>query len=165
MKSQSHQLIEQIVDNLIHTHPLLSKGFTRSIRTRTNLNPGSMFIVGLLKKNGMLSMSEIGNRLSMPKPHVTAHIDKLIAEGMVERQYSTRDRRIINIVLTQKGIEDFDAIKRELTLDFSERISKINEDKLEELVLSTKLVRDTLSQIMTDTTVEKENETEIDNKI
>lgn len=150
MTPESQLLIERIVDNLIHTQPLLSKGFTRSIRTRTNLNPGTLYVIGLLKKNGTLSMSEIGSRLAMPKPHVTAHIDKLIAEGMVERNYSMQDRRIINISLTAKGIEDFEAIKKELTKDFRERVGRINEEKLMELVEATRLVRETLAQIMTE---------------
>lgn len=150
MTPESQLLIERIVDNLIHTQPLLSKGFTRSIRTRTNLNPGTLYVIGLLKKNGTLSMSEIGSRLAMPKPHVTAHIDKLIAEGMVERNYSMQDRRIINISLTAKGIEDFEAIKKELTKDFRERVGRINEEKLVELVEATRLVRETLAQIMTE---------------
>lgn len=150
MTPESQLLIERIVDNLIHTQPLLSKGFTRSIRTRTNLNPGTLYVIGLLKKNGTLSMSEIGSRLAMPKPHVTAHIDKLIAEGMVERNYSIQDRRIINISLTAKGIKDFEAIKKELTKDFRERVGRINEEKLVELVEATRLVRETLAQIMTE---------------
>lgn len=148
MNPNTNALIEKIVENLIHTHPLLSKGFTRSIRTRTNLNPGSIFIIGVLKKHGVLSMSEIGCKLSMPKPHVTAQIDKLIAEEMVERLYDPRDRRIINIRLTDKGLEDFEAIKQELILDFKERVSRVDEEKLGILAESTQVVRDILTDIM-----------------
>jgi len=142
--------IDKIIENLIYLHPLLSKSLTRSIRLKTNLNPGSLYILGMLCKYEMLSMSEIGCKLSMPKPHVTAQVDKLILEEMVERIFDPQDRRIINIRMTEKGKEDFIAIKLEVTKDMRERIQKIEPSKLAVLSDSTQYVRDILSDIMID---------------
>ncbi|MFT3751379.1 MAG: MarR family transcriptional regulator [Paludibacter sp.] len=150
MTNISEVSIDKIIENLIHIHPLLSKGLTRSIRAKTNLNPGSLFVIGVLSKHNMLSMSEIGCKLSMPKPHVTAQIDKLIAEGMVERLFDPNDRRIINIKMTEKGKEDFKAIKAELSRDLRERIEKLEEQKMITLFESTQQVRNILSEIMDD---------------
>jgi DNA-binding MarR family transcriptional regulator len=141
---------DKIIENLIYLHPLISKSLTRSIRAKTNLNPGSLYILGMLSKYEMLSMSEIGCKLSMPKPHVTAQVDKLIAEEMVERLFDSHDRRIINIRLTEKGKEDFIAIKQEVSQDMRERIEKLDKQKLNTLSNSTQLVRDILSEILTD---------------
>ncbi|MEI6754949.1 MAG: MarR family transcriptional regulator [Paludibacter sp.] len=143
--------IDRIIENLIYLHPLLSKSLTRSIRSKTNLNPGSLYILGMLSKHEILSMSEIGCKLSMPKPHVTAQVDKLIAEEMVERLFDPTDRRIVNIRMTEKGKEDFKAIKQEVSQDMRERITKLDEQKLKSLFDSTQVVRDILSDIMTDT--------------
>lgn len=143
--------IDRIIENLIYLHPLLSKSLTRSIRAKTSLNPGSLYILGMLSKHEILSMSEIGCKLSMPKPHVTAQVDKLIAEEMVERLFDPLDRRIVNIRMTSKGIEDFIAIKQEVSRDMRERIEKLDEEKLNALYDSTQVVRDILSDIMTDT--------------
>lgn len=142
--------IDRIIENLIYLHPLLSKSLTRSIRSKTNLNPGSLYILGMLSKHEILSMSEIGCKLSMPKPHVTGQVDKLIAEEMVERLFDPNDRRIVNIRMTDKGKEDFKAIKQEVSQDMRERIEKLDEHKLKTLFDSTQMVRDILSDIMTD---------------
>jgi DNA-binding MarR family transcriptional regulator len=142
--------IDRIIENLIYLHPLLSKSLTRSIRAKTNLNPGSLYILGMLSKYDMLSMSEIGCKLSMPKPHVTAQVDKLIGEEMVERLFDPNDRRIINIRLTEKGKEDFIEIKLQVSQDLRERIEKLDLQKLNVLSNSTQLVRDILSEILTD---------------
>ena len=143
--------IDRIIENLIYLHPLLSKSLTRSIRAKTNLNPGSLYILGMLSKNEILSMSEIGCKLSMPKPHVTGQVDKLIAEEMVERIFDPNDRRIVNIRMTEKGKRDFKAIKLEVSQDMRQRIEKLDELKLKTLFDSTQVVRDILSDIMTDT--------------
>lgn len=153
MNEYPEMYISKIIENLIHIHPLLSKGITRSIRTKTNLNPGSLYIIGLLSKYEMLSMSEIGSKLSMPKPHVTAHIDKLITEGMVERILDTNDRRIIHIRLTAKGRKDFETIKMELSQELRQRITELSTDKLNELYNSSNQVREILTEIMQDSII------------
>ncbi len=140
--------IDQIVENLIYIHPLLSKSITRSIRTKTNLNPGSLFILGLLTRHEVLSMSEIGCKLSMPKPHVTAQIDKLIAERMVERLYDANDRRIINIKLSDKGRKDFEEIKLDVSQDMRERIETLDVEKLDVLYKSSTNLREILTSIL-----------------
>jgi DNA-binding MarR family transcriptional regulator len=142
--------IDKIIENLIYLHPLLSKSLTRSMRAKTSLNPGSLYILGILSRHEILSMSEIGCKLSMQKPHVTAQIDKLIAEEMVERLFDPNDRRIINIKLTEKGKEDFKTIKQDISKDMREQIEKLDEQKLTLLSDSTQQVRDILSEIMTD---------------
>jgi DNA-binding MarR family transcriptional regulator len=142
--------IDKIIENLIYLHPLLSKSLTRSIRSKTSLNPGSLYILGLLSKYEMLSMSEIGCKLSMPKPHVTAQVDKLIAEKMVERLFDPNDRRIVNIQMTEKGKEDLKFIKQEISKDMRERIEKLDKQRLNILSESTQQVRDILSEIMVD---------------
>ena len=150
MNDNENVSIDRIIENLIYLHPLLSKSLTRSIKTKTNLNPGSLYILGMLSKYEMLSMSEIGCKLSVPKPHVTAQVDKLITEEMVERLFDPNDRRIVNIRMTEKGKEDFIAIKQEVTKEMRDRIKKLDPKKLAILSDSTQLVRDILSEIMLD---------------
>ena len=150
MNNQEIVSIDKIIENLIYLHPLISKSLTRSIRTKSNLNPGSLYILGMLNKHKMLTMSEIGCKLSIPKPHVTAQVDKLIAEEMVERLFDTSDRRIINIRMTEKGKQDFIAIQHQISQDMRERIEKLDSKKLSTLFDSTLQVREILSEIMTE---------------
>jgi DNA-binding MarR family transcriptional regulator len=140
--------IDKIIENLFYIHPLLSKSLTRSIRIKSNLNPGTLYILGLLSRFEMLSMSEIGCKLSMPKPYVTIQVDKLIAENMVERLFDPKDRRIINIKLTLKGIEDFKSLKQEIGRELKQRIQTLPDQKIQMMLESSQLVRDLLSEIM-----------------
>jgi DNA-binding MarR family transcriptional regulator len=136
--------IDSAIENLISIHPLLTKAFNRSMRSKTNLNPGSLFVLGVLSRNGMLSMSEIGCRLSMPKPHITGLVDKLIAENLVERLYDPKDRRIVNVNITEKGMVDFNAIKHEISQELRQKMEKLDTETLETLSLASKQVKDIL---------------------
>ena len=136
--------IDSVIENLISIHPLLSKAFNKSMRSKTNLNPGSLFVLGVLSRNGILSMSEIGCKLSMPKPHITGLVDKLVAENLVERLYDPKDRRIVNVHITEKGILDFNAIKLEISQELRIKLEKLDVETLQTLSLASKQVKDIL---------------------
>ena len=142
--------IDSVIENLISIHPLLSKSFTRSIRSKTNLNPGSLYVLGALTRHGMLSMSEIGCKLSMPKPHVTGLVDKLISENLVERLYDPKDRRIVNVHITEKGVADFYAIKLEISQELRQKLQKLDTETLQVLSESTQHVKEILMKIVQD---------------
>jgi len=140
--------IDTAIENLISIHPLLSKSFTRSIRSKTNLNPGSLYVLGVLSRHGMLSMSEIGCKLAMPKPHITGLVDKLIAENLVERTYDPKDRRIVNVHITEKGAADFNAIKLEISQELRHKLEKLDANTLQILSESSQQVKDILTTIV-----------------
>lgn len=140
--------VEKIVDNLFFISPMVSKVLRHSIRTKTALNPVSWWVLKLVYRNEMLTMSEIGCRLQIPKPHVTAQIDKLIAENLVERLDDPNDRRIINIRLTEKGKENHDKIAQDVSEDMQQRIKQLDPQKIAELLESTQKVRAILNEIM-----------------
>jgi|YelNatPaOPRAMG01_1025707.scaffolds.fasta_scaffold10455_4 DNA-binding MarR family transcriptional regulator len=137
-------IIDKIVDNLTTLHPLISKSFSKHLRSKTNLNPGSLFVMGLLNKYQTLSMSDIGRKLSMPKPHVTVLVDKLIEEKLVERIPDTNDRRIINIHITPKGESQYKVIKNEITEEMRTKIRQLSDDQIRKLAEASETLKELL---------------------
>lgn len=152
MSEHENITINSIIENLIAIHPLLTKSFTRSIRTKTKstLSVGSLYVLAALTRHGMLSMSEIGCKLSMPKPHVTTLVDRLIAEEMVERLYDPKDRRIVNVKITEKGVADFNLIKLDISQEMRRSLELVDREKLELLAIASLQVKDILVNIISD---------------
>ena len=144
--------IDSIIENLISIHPLLTKSFTRSIRTKTktNLSVGSLYVLALLSRNNVLTMSDIGIKLSMPKPHVTSLVDRLIAEEMVERLYDPKDRRIVNVKITKKGIEDFNTIKLDISQEMRQSLQLLDHESLTLLSSASKQVKEILISMVSE---------------
>jgi len=140
--------IDLIAENLLSIHPLLFKSITKPLRNQTSITPGGMYVLGTLKRHGTLSMTEIGKYLSMPKPHVTVIIDKLIEEGYVERQSDPKDRRVVNILLTEKGSADFESIKLAISENLKVKLSSLNEGDQELLATATQQVKEILISIL-----------------
>ena len=140
--------IDSIADNLISIHPLLYKSIYRPMKHHSSITPGGMFVLGSLKRNGTLSMSDIGKCLAMPKPHITVIVDKLIEEGYVERQSDPKDRRVVNILLTKKGLKDFESIKLTISKNLKVKLSTLNDQELEILAIASQQVREILVSIL-----------------
>ena len=140
--------VDIIAENLIAIHPLLYKSLSKPLRTKTSVTPGGMFVMGRLKRHGTLSMSDIGRCLSMPKPHITVIVDRLIEEQYVERHSDPNDRRIINISLTEKGLSDFEDLKRVISETLKSKLVLLNEDEQERLSAASQQVKEILISIL-----------------
>ena len=93
-------------------------------------------------------MSEIGCKLSIPKPHTTVLVDRLIQEGLAERSYDERDRRIINIRLTNEGRAFYLDVKRAIGEKMRHYFLAMDDASLERMLLASALIRDTLTDMM-----------------
>jgi DNA-binding MarR family transcriptional regulator len=59
-------------------------------------------LVRLIERDGQ-SLSEIGARALFDGPTMTGIVDRLEANGLVERRRDSADRRVINLYLTERG--------------------------------------------------------------
>lgn len=140
--------IEIIAENLMTIHPLLFRSLSKPLRAKTTITPGGMFVLGSLKRNGILSMSDIGKCLSMQKPHVTLIVDRLVEEEYVERQDDPHDRRIVNILITEKGLKNFEEIKLVISEDLKDKLHSLNAEEQDQLLLSSQKVKELLISIL-----------------
>jgi DNA-binding MarR family transcriptional regulator len=68
-----------------------------------NMNPTRLGILLALADNDGVIMSKLGHRLFLEKSTMTGVIDKMEAEGLVERRSDRADRRALRIYLTPKA--------------------------------------------------------------
>ena len=76
---------------------------------------------------------EIGDRMMDRSPDVTRRIDALEKQGLVERERSHEDRRVVNVKITEKGIAELDSITP-FVKDFEKVVvAALTENELTEL--------------------------------
>jgi DNA-binding MarR family transcriptional regulator len=104
-------------------------------------------VLGVLMKSGALPVSEIGRRLYISKPYMTALIDTLIEGGFVERQPDLADRRVINITITDLGKRQ---LKQYVTMyknELKTLLAGLDTTDLEKLCSSLESLKSILSKI------------------
>jgi DNA-binding MarR family transcriptional regulator len=82
---------------------------------------------------GTSSISEVAKNLEISKPNMTPIIDKLIAQGLINRYNDPNDRRVLRIELTDKAYELIKKREEILKNNLAEKISSLTVEDLEAL--------------------------------
>lgn len=88
--------------------------------------------LGLLNKED-LTMSELGRRLERSKPNMTAIINGMIKGGAVRRLPDKKDRRVVRISVTRKGVRLLEERKRAVRGSIAMNLSRLSDLDLETL--------------------------------
>ena len=133
--------LEAIVQNFISIIPLFKKKLLHDNCKfdKGNLNLSHFKILAVLKKEGQQPISEVAKKLFISTPNMTKLLNKLIDEGMIERIPGEKDRRIININLTEKG-----------STYLKDKISSLPDEKLDKLNDSLITLKEVLNEISSD---------------
>lgn len=140
--------LDTIAEDLFSLVPFFYRKLIKSDHSAgmSPVHPSSRILL-MLSHIGGLPTSEIGKRLFISKPGMTALVDKLIEEGKVKRVPDKDDRRIINIEITEKGKK---AMKDNIILArnvIKKNISGISKKDIDELYNSLEKMKKIFSKI------------------
>jgi DNA-binding MarR family transcriptional regulator len=70
-------------------------------------------LLGAIKKNPGIGVSELADREQMARPSMSGHVKRLEAAGWVTRaEADAEDRRRVGLALSPKGVKALEAIRR-----------------------------------------------------
>lgn len=94
--------IDQVLEAIIYLYTE-SRRITKELARRADLTGPQLTVVKMLEQIGDLSLSELSERIRAQNSTVTGIIDRMEREGLVVRERSKEDRRVVYIKLTAKG--------------------------------------------------------------
>ena len=74
------------------------------------LTPPQFEILTVLSEEGMIPLNRLSERLCCACSNVTGIVDRLERDGLVKRERSEEDRRVIRLGLTDKGRELWNSV-------------------------------------------------------
>lgn len=90
---------------------------------------------------GWRTCGEIGEHMVTPVPDVTRLVDRLEARGLVTRQRSKEDRRVVRVAITAAGLDLLAELDRPIVLLHEHQLAHMAETDLSRLVLLLARVR------------------------
>jgi DNA-binding MarR family transcriptional regulator len=146
-------ILDSVTEDLFSIPPVIGASIRRKLLRAAfthideDISPPHFIIMKTLAEADTLHVSEISQRLLIPKPQMTHLIDRLEDLGIVERQTDSQDRRAINITLTAKGrevLEKHDGLIKEAV---KTTLSCLTEEELQQLLTSLHTLRDILLKL------------------
>jgi DNA-binding MarR family transcriptional regulator len=125
-------VIEDITDNLLNILPLVHRKLLKIEFERVNPNLSRLhfIVLRILSDHNLSPISEIGKNLFIPRPQMTALLDRLIALGLVTRLGDAVDRRVINIALTPAGRQTIAECDRLIRASLRQKLSSLSSGDL-----------------------------------
>lgn len=94
--------VDAIVETILYLYTE-SRRLTKGMASAFGLTGPQLTVIKLLESLGDLSLSSLSERIRAQNSTVTGIIDRMEREGLVRRERSTTDRRVVFIRLTDKG--------------------------------------------------------------
>jgi MarR family transcriptional regulator, organic hydroperoxide resistance regulator len=94
--------VDRVLEAIIYLYTE-SRRITKEMARRADLTGPQLTVVKMLEQIGELSLSELSERIRAQNSTVTGIIDRMEREGLVTRERSREDRRVVFIRLTNKG--------------------------------------------------------------
>lgn len=104
------------------------RGGSDAVQSRTKI--GALF---LLSKTGSQSLKDLAVRFHMSSSAATQVIDELEKEGLVVRRADVNDRRMIAVVITEKGKQELATAKRSRLAQLKEILDVLTDEELAQL--------------------------------
>jgi DNA-binding MarR family transcriptional regulator len=89
-----------------------------------------------------LSCSEITERMLSPDPDVTRLLDRMETRGLIRRERTEEDRRVVIARIADGGLELAKQIDAPLHRLFQESFGRVNQQRLKELVDTLEALRE-----------------------
>ncbi len=133
--------------NLARTHSVLNAPFTALFK-RHGLSEATYNVLRILRgaaKSGHsegLPCLEVAERMITRVPDITRLVDRLIAAGLVTRNRSSDDRRVVRVAITSRGLDILKELDRPIRHLHCEQLAHLSSQDLAELNRLLELARD-----------------------
>jgi DNA-binding MarR family transcriptional regulator len=141
--------LDEISESALLLFPLLKrlvKG-NPSDPARMPFRNQSYHVLQILQNKGPLPVSAIGKRLTIAKQNMTPLIDKLMDDGLVERRNDTSDRRVIHIVITERGTNFLRESRLALKKLIKTNLAELGHDDIRSLDSAFKAIKAVVSKL------------------
>ena len=148
MIANTNDKLSNIAWQILTTAPIFKKRLFRpEIEQKQNPIPLSYVqVLAALNEKESMSVSEISARFDIAKPNITPLIDRLIEAGYVKRVRNTEDRRVVFVVIEDKGREKVESVVEALADSIKGWSNNITPEKLVKLSEAIETLRDTLEE-------------------
>ena len=145
------QIEEEAVLNITRTADLLGQRTTEFLRTY-NLTPSQYNVLRILRGAGPdgATCSQIGERMISHDPDITRLLDRLANRGLILRERSTEDRRVVMTAITSEGLALLAGIDEPLRQLFHRRMGSLGRASLETLIGQLEQIRELFADATTE---------------
>ena len=141
--------LSEFSDRIEEVMPTVMRGFAKMQTNelfKGKITLPQFFVLNHLYKRSESNMSELADVMDVTTAAATGIVDRLVRYGYITRFYDPKDRRVINVRLTQKGSNIVQRISRQRRHITSEVFGKISKEERDSYLSIMLHIRDVLME-------------------
>jgi DNA-binding MarR family transcriptional regulator len=142
--SSNEQMRDQAIDRFWETVPPLWNDVRSHIRATATAKfdiTVEQFHVLRFVRRGTDTMSELAAAKNISRPAMSQAVDVLVNKGLLTRIQSTKDRRYVDLALTEAGNNLLDTVFKETRIWMKQRMSKLTASELETIAKAMEVMK------------------------
>jgi MarR family 2-MHQ and catechol resistance regulon transcriptional repressor len=140
--------LETIADDILESIPIFLRRMSKGGMGHDHKkHDPSVFVLHAVWKHGPVRMSEIGRHMGVSRPYMTMLVDRLIADGLVERVPDPEDRRVVNVMITEDGRDAVRAFMKNFRETVIGNLSSLDSADIVSLHESMRLIKSIASKL------------------
>ena len=117
---------------------------SQRLMKESGLTAPQLLVMQAIEKEGKPSTSTLARHIAVSQATMTRIVDRLERAGLVKREKSTQDKRVVNVCLTASGMAKLDGAPEPLQAEFLREFRKL--EHWEQHMLKSSLLR--IAQMM-----------------
>lgn len=134
--SNQHTILMEYNQKIVDLFRVAQKSFKKYINKKSKefgFTAPQIAVIFSLDKNPGINLYDLSKRLSLSQSTVSAIVDCLVEQGIVERMIPKEDRRSVKLSLTVEFLESFNITKARETV-FSDMFNSVPVEELEKII-------------------------------
>ncbi|SEF63779.1 DNA-binding transcriptional regulator, MarR family [Caloramator fervidus] len=123
---------EIIAEDLLTFLPAFYKKLMKGISI-TGISKQQLWLLHLVENYDEKPMSYYSEKMMIPKSNLTSISEKLIQDGLIERVFDPKDRRVILLKITEKGRAFLKECKQKSKQDILKKLEVLDENDIKKL--------------------------------
>lgn len=137
--------IDQIRMQVLKVMSQLRRDFN-DLSSNMGLTTPQLHLLQVIGQKQSCKVSELAQFLGVQPSAITPLIDRLVQGGLVLRENSEQDRRVVIISLTDQGVELWSQIKKEMNENIKQYLTKLDSSELKMLGMITEKLAKQMQQ-------------------
>lgn len=126
--------IERFADALQNMMLKMQEIDNRCMESAKDISKREFVLVILIGKKGEMIMREIADHLQIPMSTATGIVDKLVEKDYLQRNYSSEDRRIVKVGLSNAGSSVYKLMSESMFVFCQATLCKFSNEEQEQFI-------------------------------
>lgn len=116
---------KDIAKEIAQTLPTFLRHMFPYVFEPISLPPSQVIALVSIQERKQCSLTDLCKEMHVTAPTVTGIVDRLERDGYVKRVHDTSDRRVIHVILTQKGLSIVEQFRKNIQSRWEYILSKM----------------------------------------